>query len=91
VVTVFTVTTKDENMRSFDFDRIYSEFVSYYREREKGESEYYDWLRALKLDESKPYSQCQESFRWAKDMLDPSRKTKTTSITRSPSAFQCAA
>ena len=71
MVTVFTVTTKDENMRSFDFDRIYSEFVSYYREREKGESEYYDWLRALKLDESKPYSQCQESFRWAKDMLRP--------------------
>jgi hypothetical protein len=56
-------------MRSFDFDRIHNEFVTYYKGTGKGETEYYDWLRALKLDESKPYSQCQESFRWAKDML----------------------
>src|SRR4030067_942209 len=54
-----------------DFERIYNEFVGYYKSRETGESEYYDWLKALRLDESKPYQNCQESFRWAQDMLRP--------------------
>lgn len=60
--------------RSRDFQRIHDEFVNYYKERVKGESEYNSWVRALHLDESKPYSLCQESFRWAKDMLKPLRE-----------------
>lgn len=60
--------------RSRDFQRIHDEFVNYYKERVKGESEYNSWVRALHLDESKPYSKCQESFRWAKDMLRPLRE-----------------
>ena len=55
--------------RSRDFQRIHDEFVNYYKEKVKGESEYYDWLKALRLDESKPYENCRESFRWAQDML----------------------
>ncbi len=57
--------------RHRDFQRIYDEFCNYYKNRAKGETEYYDWLRALKIDESKPYGWARESFTWAKDMLRP--------------------
>jgi hypothetical protein len=58
-----------EAFRHRDFQRIHDEFVSYYKEVSKGESEYNDWLKALNLDESQPYAQAQESFQWAKDMI----------------------
>ena len=57
-------------MRHIDFKRIYDEFCSYYKNNVKGESEYYSWLRALKLNEAKPYGQARESFKWAKSMLN---------------------
>jgi hypothetical protein len=56
--------------RHFDFTRIHDEFVNYYKALEKGESEYYSWLKALSLDESKPYGSARESFKWAKSMLN---------------------
>jgi hypothetical protein len=55
-------------MRSEDFERIHIEFCDHYGQS-KGDSEYYDWVRALSLDESKPYANAKESFRWAKTML----------------------
>jgi hypothetical protein len=58
-----------EAFRHRDFQRIHDEFVSYYKQVSKGESEYNDWLKALNLDESQPYAQAQESFQWAKDMI----------------------
>ena len=57
-------------MRHFDFQRIYDEFCGYYKDRAKGDSEYYSWLRALKLDEQNCYGAARESFRWAKGMLN---------------------
>lgn len=57
-------------MRHFDFQRIYDEFVNYYHDQSKGDSEYYSWVRALGVDESKPYGQARESFKWAKSMLN---------------------
>jgi hypothetical protein len=56
-------------MRSEDFERIHIEFCSYYKDTAKGNSEYYSWIQALSLDESKPYGSARESFRWAKSML----------------------
>jgi len=58
------------NIRHQDFQRIYDEFVGYYREPSKGESEYYSWVHALGVDESKPYGSARESFKWAKSMLN---------------------
>lgn len=58
-----------EAFRHVDFTRIYDEFCNYYKQSGRGESEYYAWVKALSLDETKDYSACQESFRWAKDML----------------------
>jgi hypothetical protein len=55
-------------MRSEDFERIHIEFCDHYG-KTKGDSEYYDWVHALSLDESKPYANAKESFRWAKTML----------------------
>ncbi len=55
--------------RHQDFQRIYIEFGDYYKDAVKGEREYYDWLHALSLDESKPYGYSRESFKWAKTML----------------------
>lgn len=57
-------------MRHFDFQRIYDEFCSYYRDKSKGESEYYSWVKALDIDEAKPYGHARESFKWAKSMLN---------------------
>ena len=56
-------------MRHFDFQRIYDEFVKYYKNPVIGESEYYSWLNDLKANESKPYGLSLESFTWSKDML----------------------
>lgn len=61
--------TRRESFRHLDFRRIYDEFISYYKDRAKGESEYYSWLNALNLDERKEYGQAQESFKWAQNML----------------------
>lgn len=55
--------------RHFDFQRIHDEFVRYYKAPLLGESEYYDWLKALALDEGKPYGQAKERFQWARDMI----------------------
>lgn len=55
-------------MRSQDFERIHIEFCDHYGQS-RGDREYYDWLRALSLDESKEYGNARESFRWAKTML----------------------
>jgi len=57
-------------MRHQDFTRIYNEFTNYYKTLGKGESEYYSWVHALNLDESKPYGSARESFKWAKSMLN---------------------
>ena len=57
-------------MRHYDFQRIYDEFCSYYRNTAKGENEYYGWLHALKLDEQNCYGAARESFKWAKGMLN---------------------
>jgi hypothetical protein len=56
-------------MRSQDFERIHIEFCDYYKDKSKGDREYYDWINALSLDESKPYGEAKESFQWAKTML----------------------
>jgi hypothetical protein len=56
-------------MRHFDFERIHNEFCKYYKDPRKGENEYYSWVNAMRLDESRPYGQSRESFTWAKDML----------------------
>jgi hypothetical protein len=56
-------------MRSQDFERIHIEFCDYYKDKVKGDREYYDWINALSLDESKPYGEAKESFQWAKTML----------------------
>ena len=55
--------------RSFDFERIYNEFLSCYSTREEAEREYYSWLHALSLDESRMYSEARESFLWRKEDL----------------------
>jgi hypothetical protein len=60
-------------VRSRDFAKIATQFDWYYCHGKhpcnEGQKKYYDWLNALGLDESKPYSHSQESFRWAKDMI----------------------
>ena len=58
-----------ETYRHRDFQRIHDEFVNYYKDSEQGESEYYSWLTALNLNEEREYGQAQESFKWAKNML----------------------
>jgi len=65
---------KTEAYRHRDFQRIYNEFVTYYKDRVKGESEYYAWLKALKLNENSDYANAKESFKWAKNMLQPLRE-----------------
>lgn len=55
--------------RHLDFQRILDEFVKYYGSREKGESEYYDWIDELGLDETKPYGYGFEAFRFARDKI----------------------
>ena len=54
--------------RHSDFERIHTEFCDYYG-TSKGDREYYDWLHALSVDESKPYGAARESFQWCRDML----------------------
>jgi hypothetical protein len=54
-------------MRSLDFERIYNEFVSYYADGKEAEKQYYDWVKTLQLDESKPYERCRESYYWKKE------------------------
>ena len=53
--------------RHFDFVRIRNEFIKYYGA--SGEEEYYFWLRALKLNENKPYGVSQERFSFIKDQI----------------------
>lgn len=72
--------SQKESHRHADFNRILSEFNKYYckgtQSCEKGESEYYQWLHALNLDETLGYGSAYESFRWAKSMLQYLRETK---------------
>ena len=74
-------------MRHRDFERIYSEFINYYKNQAKGEYEYYEWLKALQLDESLPYNQARESFQWAKDMIQLMREDKDNKYYRVLLAF----
>lgn len=60
---------KKEVYRHRDFQRIHDEFTAYYKDPQKGDSEYYDWLHALNADEFQAYRNCLESFQWAKDMI----------------------
>lgn len=53
--------------RSFDFERIYNNFLETYGN--EGEQAYYTWLNGLRLDESKEYGQARESYRWKKEDL----------------------
>jgi len=65
-----------EAFRHRDFQRIYNEFTHYYKDTVKAESEYYQWLKALSLDEQREYAQARESFQWAKHMLKFLREDK---------------
>jgi hypothetical protein len=53
--------------RHRDFEKIRTEFISYYKSEAKGSDEYYKWLHALGLNEGHSYGMSQESFQWAKD------------------------
>ena len=66
---LLTIMKKQYERRHVDFQRIYDEFINYYKQREIGESEYHAWLKSLRLDETCEYGNAHESFRWAKDML----------------------
>lgn len=57
----------DEKMRHPDFNKIYTQFQTV----EDGENRYWDWIKALNLDESKPYRDCfKEGFQWVKRHTD---------------------
>ncbi len=52
-----------------DFDRIFDEFIKYWG-KDEGEQEYQAWIKALNLDETKPYAFSQrEKFSFLKPML----------------------
>jgi len=63
----------DEAIRHPDFKRIHHEFDTYYCKGDptctRGDTEYYQWLNALELDEHQPYGANYERFHWANDML----------------------
>lgn len=69
----FVAQIEGANMRHPDFERIKREFETYYCKGQtpcpKGDFEYYTWLQALQLDESKPYGQAHESFSWARENI----------------------
>jgi hypothetical protein len=63
-----------EAERHPDFQRILDEFIKYYDSKKKGESEYYDWLDELGIDETKPYGYSVEAFRFARDKIQAYRE-----------------
>jgi len=69
-----------ESLRHADFQRILNEFNNYYCKGQtpcsKGETEYYVWLSAVGLDESREYGSAIESFSFAKDMISLWREDK---------------
>jgi hypothetical protein len=55
--------------RHSDFERIHAEFIKYYGAK-TGDEEYYAWIKALNLDETKSYAFSQrEKFSFIKPML----------------------
>lgn len=62
-----------EAYRHPDFNRILDEFNNYYCKGDilcqRGESEYYQWLKDLNLDETRRYGAAYESFAWARDKI----------------------
>lgn len=58
-----------ELRRHFDFERIYNEFLNYYKTSTLADREYYEWIKDMSLDETLEYGQARESFKWAKDMI----------------------
>jgi hypothetical protein len=70
------VTKLAQRRRHSDFEYILGEFTAYYKNSDKGMTEYQAWLNALHLDDSKPYGQSQEAFRWAKNMIELVREDK---------------
>ncbi len=54
-----------------DFEKIHNAFLTHYKkEPQLGESRYAEWLKALGLDDSKPYRSPQERFQWAKTLIE---------------------
>lgn len=53
--------------RSRDFQRIHDEFLNQYPNKVEAETQYYDWIHVLQLDETKSYQNCQESYLWKKE------------------------
>jgi len=57
----------DEKMRHPDFNKIYTQFQTV----EDGENRYLNWIKALNLDETRPYGQSmKEQFKWVKRHVD---------------------
>jgi len=69
--------TKQEIRRSFDFERIYNSFLANYPTREEAETLYYDWLKVMKLDETRPYCQARESYAWTRDNIQFIKENNT--------------
>lgn len=56
--------------RSLDFQRIYDEFVKYYKNPLVADSEYYSWLRDYGCDETKRYGEAIESLMdWGEETI----------------------
>ena len=55
--------------RHTDFERIYGEFLNYYKVAGLADTEYYQWIKDMTLDETLEYGQARESLEWAKDMI----------------------
>ncbi len=57
-------------IRHPDFQKIRTAFLSHYSMNPQlGESRYSEWLKALSLDDSKPYGKPQERFQWAQTLI----------------------
>ena len=58
-------------IRHADFEKIHNAFLTHYSKTPTlGEKRYSEWLKALNLDDSKPYCKPQESFQWAKALIE---------------------
>ena len=59
-----------------DFERIHAEFIKYYGAK-TGDEEYYSWIKALNLDETKSYAFSQrEKFSFIKPIIDRLKEDK---------------
>ena len=78
-------------VRSPDFSKILTQFQWYYCKNQhpcpKGDNEYYNWLNSLGLDETKPYGQSKEAFRWAKDMISLTKEDESSKTYKVLAAF----